>query len=234
MNSYGMGSTGEEVSGYLESKYGYSLIQFENTIQVIQTHFKLLDKKRGTREVARTIEYLESSKTELVMKIDEFITKSKSWKWIQSSHPNRGIETEEDKAGFIESEFQLSSYFSFVDERISSLRKVIRILGDVNLYTDRRRKKIQPQTILVLVWIYALVMKGASNRKSFSEARTLLRWFSRNRSELLRETFGPQIRLTLDTIRRNYERYFIKPNHGRGVFRELTESLYSDCFLDYD
>jgi len=80
MIEYNGRSPEDEVNRYLNKKYEYSLMQFENSLHGIHTYYELISRKRSISEIRNNIEYLESSKEELVNKIKEILTKSKSWR----------------------------------------------------------------------------------------------------------------------------------------------------------
>jgi hypothetical protein len=185
-------------------------------------------------EISETISYLEFSKEELVKTIDSLLEKSNSWGWIKDTHPEIDELNLETKAEFIREKFQLQHYFKFVDQMIARLNRKIHIFNKVYFHTEDKRKRIQPHTLVVLVWVLAFKNLGLSNRNSFTETQTLLKWFSRNRGEILIHYFGRQIHISKSTIRRNYERYIQNPNSEREPYKKFAEALYSQIFIDYD
>ena len=79
---------------------------------------------------------------------------------------------------------------------------------------------------------FSFQKSGINIEKSFTEKRTLLRWFSRNRRELLRELSDLQIHKSIDAIRGDYERYIQTPGEANKEYKEIAESLYSQNFME--
>lgn len=234
MPRYDGRSPAEDVNHYLQETYGYSLIQFENSLHCIHTYYKLISRKRSVSDIRNNIAYLESSKEELANKINEFLTKSESWGWIKKNIPDIAELTEEQKVDFIRTKFHLHHYFDFASLRINQLRRIIFVIESVHFHTEDKRKRIQIETAIALVWIQAFKEREIPLEKSFIETRNLLRWFSRNRRELLRELSDLQIYKSKDAIRRDYERYIQTPGEGNLIYKELAELLYSQCFCNID
>jgi hypothetical protein len=219
---------------HLANSYSYSLVQFEQSLKVIKTYYQLIGRKRASDKIMRHIRYLTSSKEALVRKIDEFFTKSESWGWIKNSYRGLAQLTDERKANFIKSKFSLFRYDKFVDERIGQLNRIVSLLSGRELYTVEKRKRVQPQTMLILVWILAFRHAGASNRKSVRETYRLVGWFSANRQPLLREFCNQTIHLGENAFRRYSERYIVNPKPSTRVYAEMAELLYTYSFLDYE
>lgn len=234
MVDYNERSSEEAVIRHFERISGPSLTQFENSLRNINTYYKLIGKKKSRSETRKTIEYLESSKEELVKTIDRFINKSYSWEWIKNTHPDIDELDIETKAEFIRTKFQLQYYFEFVDQRIARLNRIIHLVHSVHFHTEDKRKRIQLHTLALLVWLLAFKNKGLSNRNCFTEIKALLTWFSRNRSELFPGYIGRQIHISKATIKRAYERYIQNPTSETESYKELAELIYSQTFLEND
>lgn len=234
MVEYNERSPEDEVNRYLNEKYEYSLMQFENSLHGIHTYYELISRKRSISEIRNNIEYLESSKEELVNKIKEILTKSKSWRWIKNNFPDIAEWTDEQKADFIRTKFQLHHYFEFTDLRINQLSRIINLITHIHFHAEDKRKRVQPETVIVLVWILAFKNSGLTINQSFTETRALLKWFFKNRKELLRELSDLQIYKSKDAIRHDYERYIQTPGEANKEYKEMAELLYSQCFCNID
>ena len=234
MRTFNETSSADEINRYLDEKYQYSLIQFENSLHGIQTDYKLVSQKKAINDLRRTIEYLILSKEELVKKINEFISKSKSWGWTKNSFSGLSELTGEQKVNFIKRTFRLKYYFEFVDRRIKRLNNVITILESIKFHAEDKRKRVQPHTVVMLIWTLAFQHGGASIKESFRETKALLAWFKKKRSEMLRESCGQLGHIGLDTIRRDFERYIKNANSKRKVYGEMAQSIYAEIFLGPD
>jgi hypothetical protein len=233
MNNHDAGVSAEEKNRYLENNYRYSLTQFENSLLAIKTYYKLISRKKGIPEIRRRIDYLQSSKESLVRKIDGFLTKSRSWEWIKHNFASLGELTEEQRANFVRSKFHLNYYYKFVDIRIEQLNRLISFATSINFHTENMRKRVRPETMIILVWTLAFRNHGANGKKSYRETKDLWAWFRKNKGGLLSELFGQPIDIGLDTIRRDFERYIQNPLRGKEVYGELAKSLCSQSFGDY-
>jgi len=232
VSCYNNSSSKEEVCNCLREKCGYSLIQFENSLHEIHTYYKLINRKRSISETRNKIEYLESTKDQLVNKIDEFLTKAKSWGWIKNQFTDITEWTDEEKANFIRTKFQLHHYFDFIDLRINRLNRIISIIESIHFHATDKRKILQIETVMGLVWILVFRNSRLTIKKSIAETKSLLRWFSENREYLSEELSDLYIYKGEDALRRSYERYIQSPSEANKEYREMAELLYQQCFED--
>lgn len=244
MIDYNEKSPKEAIIHHLERISGPSLTQFENSLRSIKTYYTLISRKRSTTKTGQKIESLESSKDDLVDRIAGYLKRSDSWRWIKNTYietddieefidPDEQIELDEEtKREFIRTNFHLQYYFDFVDLRIAQLKRTIRLTNSLNFHTEDKRKRVQPHTLAVLVWLTAFKNISLSDKKSCAETRALWKWFSTNRKQLLEKSIGYQISLRLDAITRDFERYILNPNDATRPYKEMAEELYSHTFQE--
>jgi len=231
MVSFTRESNEEEVNQYLGETYGFDLSHFELGLRNIKTFFDLVETKKKKIKFRKKIDDLESEKRKVTEHIDDFLSNSDLWNEIQSEGTPW---THERKVSYIKEEFRLNNVFEKVEKNVRSYQKKLTLLNGFRIETEEKKKRIQHQTLISLVWFYSMFKGEVTNTQKFKDISVLLDWFSEKKSELMVELFGEKIELDDSAIKANYDRYINNPNEHQKVYQELARSICAETLSPVD
>jgi hypothetical protein len=231
MMSFSRNDREDVVNQELNNTYGFGLPYFELGLKNIKTWFDFIKIKKKKAKFEKMIDDLESEKRKLIEHIDDFLSKSKLWDEIQSED---SLWLHERKVSYIKDEFNLSHFFEKIDKNIRSYRKKIEIVDGFHIETEEKKKRVQQQTLISLIW-YLSMFKGAiTNTQKFRDIRELLFWLTENKTELMEELFGEQIHLDESVIKANYDRYINNPSESQKIYKDIAESICAESLFPVD
>lgn len=108
----------------------------------------------------------------------------------------------------------------------------IKFLERYGFTLNGQRIRIDPSTLLILIWSFAMQVEGKKGSRDFENMQVMLLWFSQKKN--WGEFFGKILALSKETIRLTYERYIKYPKDRGEDYRDLAILLYSICFLEVD
>lgn len=214
--NFNMNSNDQKLDRSLKEKYGYGFDTFSFLLRNVKAFFELLAKQRSIKTFEDKIQKLETLKTHIFKKLNEYLKTSESQEEI------------EDDA--IMEQFNLAPFFKIIDQKIKNLEKIANLLRSLNIATGKQKRIMQPHTMVALVWILAMREKGRKLYEIFKDTQILLKRISKK--EEFKNYFEREINISTDIIRRDYERYIKNPNDKQKIYCEIAFSIYADSLSD--
>jgi len=225
-------SSAKELNDELVARFDFGLANLENSLSYVQTTYNLIGFRKRVQELELACRRFEALKRRLLKQVDDFLEISGRWKRIMTRHNTEREWRRDDKYNFIKEEFHLNELFQKIDQEIKDLNRRIHIINSVRLPTAEKRKRIQPYTLIMLVWLQALSLGCTKPAERYRVAYKLLAWFIENRNDLFTGSISKLKDLDAASIRHDYERYIQMPNDSQKVYQEWAQQIYIDTFCE--
>jgi hypothetical protein len=234
MMSFEIEDPREHVDEYLRTKYGFGLSYFEFSLKNITSFYSLIELKKNKPLFEEEINILETEKRLLIERIDDFLIKVNLWDDIKHNQLEGAILTSDRKVSYIKSNFGLDIYFEKIDEKLKSYKKRVVLLRSFQIETEEKHKRIEPQTLIALVWYLAVQFGENTKSQKFEDVAKLMNWFFHNEIEDMMNLFREPIEMDASAIKNDYERYIQNPNEIQRIYHDLAFSIYGESFSDIE
>jgi len=228
------------VDEYLENNFDLGINWFHSIFDLVNVDCRLRRNKRKLDKLRARIEFLKSLKAMMPKELDRILLKGEFFRDIEWKLKKYKLSSEkaerlaqEQRNERISTLFNLKRVFLLIDEEIENSEKQILYIKAIDQKTMGGKNPIQPITLVVLVWLFA--MKKAKRRSPrYKVVELLLEWFFNNYEEKLKGYFQFLPPVSQGAIRRAYERYLKSPNQKQKIYIKLIRDFYYDSFESDD
>ena len=219
-----------ELNRILASRFGITLESLEESVRDVQVGYRLIGFRKKERSMLAAIRRLEATKRALVSQIDEIRTLSGKWGRIQRKLNRGGPWRRDERYEYIRREFNLNDSFERIDKETKRALRLFRVIKGNSLPSEENRKRIEPHTLIVLVWMMALKPHCARLAELYRTTYELIIWFTTNRENMLDRMASKLSEVDESSIRKDYERYIQSPTEQREAYRDWAEMIHADNF----
>jgi hypothetical protein len=203
-------------------EFGLDLKTVEFLLYEVKTRFNLTHLKRSIPQIEEDIRRLNTIKESANHLVENFTKSSRLNEYLKQKCPEKAASNKKLMNG-------LEDFFIAIDRRIKILKKTIVLFKNLDNRLKKEKTLLQPQTLVILVWFTAMNNGPGNINDKYKTVETLLKWLSKHRRDLLKETIGRErIFLSREAIRRDNERYMLKPIRQYRVYSDLVFSILAD------
>lgn len=182
--------TKEELDSFLKKRYGYGIWEFEFSIANIIMFYSEKNLPKFSQFIENRIKRLENMKNKVIELLDDFLSDVNFYKLNKDIRLTEITSwTPKNRYDFIIKGYQLSDFFSIIDNQISlyQSREVSGAwekFGNSTIFPPELRvfpPRLKPLNLLLLIWSYAM---KRGKKVDWINMENLLNWFSKTLNEI--------------------------------------------------